>query len=75
MDMFWCITLSFLVIRWFIKREERLHPKKVKQVKEEPINPIEKELADRRQAEYDELKKKGYDDELIAVILPTISNN
>lgn len=35
---------------------------------------IQKELEKRRKAETEKLKKEGYSDELIAVILPTINN-
>lgn len=80
-NAFWCIVLSTLVLWWFIKdqkrRRESAVPKTSHYVPEAPpVNETEEERLRREQRERDirDLRKQGYTDELIAVILPTINN-
>lgn len=85
MDAFWGITISLLLIRAAWKSNWlRRKPRRV----ELPPTPIDasaldkefkseaqkKEVEKRREKEIEELKKQGYTDELIAVIIPTINN-
>lgn len=70
-NVFWCITLSTIVLVLFYKHLRNKAAREKAWSKPEEKRSY---TADQRQAEYDELKKKGYDDELIAVILPTINN-
>lgn len=89
MDAFWCILLSFFVIRYAIKeavankveKEEAVERyreetgdsfKAIDEVTKEEIYQRDKEK--QKQRDIDELRKQGYDDELIAVILPTLNN-
>ncbi len=81
-DVFFCITLSVLVVRYWWKHQhfefggekpkrsifDNLSGQKrvPKQVKTEEEKQHEKDIAD--------LRRQGYTDELIAVILPTINN-
>lgn len=88
MDAFWCIVLSFFTLRWFIKseREKRgLRRPRNPIASDEPVIHTEfdeelqairkrREADDQRERDIMELKKQGYTDELIAVILPTINN-
>jgi len=78
MDAFWGITLSVLVIRFWWKREN-------KKARERRENRQKQELAikdpqgskpmpTQKEKDAEELRKQGYTDELIAVILPTINN-
>lgn len=85
MDVFWCITLSVLVVRYWWKHQhfkpketppkpglfdnlsgQKTIPNRPKKEKTEEEKRQEKDIAD--------LKRQGYDDELIAVIIPTINN-
>lgn len=80
MVAFWCITLSILAVTCYIKNQRGKYSPRDKVQEDfgflEPIKKRKdvKDKAQQRQEEYDELKRKGYDDELIAVILPTINN-
>lgn len=79
MDAFLGITLSFLVIRWYWKRvtAKRSHKKAYISDMPVPNNPVTKAYVDenpQRQKEIADLKRQGYTDELIAVIIPTINN-
>lgn len=86
MDAFWCILLSTIVLRWWWKRNK---PLKQRIVKEQPgldmeaaremqqennLNNEQKEKDRQRERDIAELRKQGYTDELIAVIMPTINN-
>lgn len=81
MDAFFCITLSILVIRWWLKAhrevKERIikHTPKQQEVLEPFVFPdkLKMEVERRKAQDIAELKKQGYTDELIAVILPTIN--
>lgn len=65
MNAFWCIVLSILVIRHHLKHR---NPKPKKQDKIAQSDPqTQRDIAD--------LKRQGYSDELIAVILPTLMND
>lgn len=90
MDAFWCITLSILLIRWVWKRNrKRRFEDEQTEIPEQDFGPIitkeliEADNAERaRQKEQKQrdkdiaaLKKQGYTDEIIAVILPTINND
>ncbi len=85
MDAFWCITLSILVIRWYWnnhRREPRQESEPIPEtvITKELINAdkSEKEKMEaekQRQKDIADLKKQGYTDEIIAVILPTINSN
>jgi len=59
MDAFWCITLSILVIRSWLKRQSKRaeEEREDQQIQESKLTPKLKDT-----------------DELIAVILPTINN-
>lgn len=80
MNAFFGITLSLIVLRIWWKHRP-LDGEKKKQNKPSsggviPVNYIEKEgtKAEReRQKEAEDLRKQGYTDEVIAVILPTIN--
>lgn len=75
-DAFFCIVLSAIVIRWWwkhgdhAKRKERQRLEKLS----EQMSPAERSRFLQRQHEEEELRKQGYSDELIAIILPTIDN-
>lgn len=65
MNAFWCIVLSIVVIRHHLKHR---NPKIKKQDKLAMQDPqVQLDIAD--------LKRQGYTDELIAVILPTLMND
>ena len=82
-DIF-CIVLSVVIIRLWWKSNapkelstqlKRLIPKKkIKDPTIEIKEPPRKEVNTKRQKEVAELKKQGYTDELIAVILPIIND-
>lgn len=103
MELFWCIVLSTIVLRWWWKRNKPdlwEDDKKKEEIKEAPslnmeaAKEMQKEAKDKailaeaqaklereqreKQRQYDrdvaQLKKQGYTDELIAVIMPTINN-
>lgn len=77
MDPFWGITLSLIAIRWFWKSENRKYKdRKADEKRQERIvvKPVKTEEEKQREKEVQELRKQGYTDELIAVILPTINN-
>ena len=77
MDAFWCITLSILVLRWWWKRKSRgIVRNPLPDVDMPKITKEQRELREKNQREKDieYLKKQGYSDELIAVIIPTINN-
>jgi hypothetical protein len=80
MDAFWCITLSIFVGRWWWKHQ---FPKQPNRPKFTPVSnaialnrAIEKKSELQLQHERDiaDLKRQGYTDEVIAVIMPTIQN-
>ena len=73
-DAFWCITLGFWAIRsWWKHRPSKMvedePPAKNETTKEEKV---QKEVEDRRKQEIDELRKQGYSDKVIAIILPQL---
>ena len=95
MEAFWCITLSIIAIRAYLKhsRDSTLGQESEPVSEPPPVvyrdtfatydkedksnRQAEKarlEIERQREKEIVELKKKGYSDELIAVILPTINN-
>lgn len=87
MDAFWGITLSLLVLRAAFKSKwlRREHKTRIvaKDNRFEQLNalanaqpvPVKKSSEERRrEQEVEELRKQGYTDELIAVIIPTINN-
>lgn len=98
MDAFWCILLSFLVIRAFIrseraKREERAEmiaayqrkeeakrkkERKVKITRKKPElaeeEKLQAEIEKQKQRDIEDLRKQGYSEDIIAMILPTINN-
>lgn len=87
MEAFWCITLSILVIRWYLKSSADSEPRepKYKKIKaeypvaepvvEDPeVEKARKAAEAQRERDIADLKKQGYTDELIAVIIPTINN-
>lgn len=73
MDAFWGITLSMLAISWFLKRENT-KPEYRKAPVDKSADKARKEIERQRNREIEELRRKGYDEELIAVIIPTIHN-
>lgn len=73
MDAFWGITLSVLAISWFLKRE-KIKSEDRKPPVDKSADKARKEIERQRNREIEELRRKGYDEELIAVILPTIHN-
>lgn len=68
-DAFWCVTLSIIVIRlwWRHGRTDYTRTRTEKQTKL---------TAEQRQLQKDEaqLRRQGYDDELISTILPVIND-
>lgn len=87
MEAFWGITLSILLLRAAFKgewlRRESTTRIVAKDDRFERLNdlanakpvPVTKSAEERRrEKEVEELRKQGYDDELIAVIIPTINN-
>jgi hypothetical protein len=75
MDMFFCITLSVLALSWWWKRHTPMSGQRPsKKETHEGGLTVEEEVKRRREKDIAELKKQGYTDELIAVILPTINN-
>lgn len=88
MDAFWGVTLSVIAISMFWKSQRKRsegiqYDKEQQQLRAQrereqiakgipPPMPTEEEI--QRQKDIAELKKRGYDDELIAVVLPTINN-
>ncbi len=74
MDAFWCITLSIVVIRMWWKHQpgQPWFPRKKKIA---PVNfPPSKTPAElQRERDAEDLRKQGYTDDVIAIILPTIS--
>jgi len=79
-DMFFCIILSIIVLSKWCKHQSRkfetnnIIPKNIR-TQIEPSVWDAKNAADRqREKDISELKKQGYTDELITVILPTIKN-
>lgn len=101
MELFWCIVLSTIVLRYWWKRNKPdLWEDDKEKIKEAPslnleaAKEMQKEAKDKavlaeaqaklekeqkqKQLQYDrdvaQLRKQGYTDELIAVIMPTINN-
>lgn len=79
MDAFLGITLSFLVIRWYWKRVTAKRSGRVKLAPPIPAEHAttkayvdEKEI--QRQKDIEDLKKQGYTDDIITMIIPTINN-
>lgn len=78
MDAFWCITLTIVVLRFWWKHQfpkQKATPKFTPVSNAIKLNEIDRErLALERQHQQDiaDLKRQGYTDEVIAVILPTI---
>ena len=75
MDAFFCITLSILLLRWWWKNQDHT-PKPPKIPDFPPSDTIEPltEADKQRNRDIAELKKQGYTDDLIAVILPQLNN-
>ena len=78
MDAFWCILLSILVLSAFIKGQVRRKEEKASKI--ERAQSAErvysrKTVKTQEDKDIEELRKQGYTDELIAVILPTINND
>lgn len=89
-DAFWCITLGMIVLRLWWKSGFRNRRKNIEEdLKSEPV-PIPEQVIEingdlkeqqaqkkadkQREKDIADLKRQGYTDELIAVILPTINN-
>lgn len=89
MDAFWCITLIFIMLRFMWVRRPRpvvATPAPVIPIgmseaeldaldEAEASNKIAKDKEARKQKDIADLKKQGYTDELITVILPTLHND
>lgn len=84
MEVFFCVVLSLLAIRAAVKSEWLYRPLRTPKPAE-PLQPIQlTPLTDEqkaklraeqeRQKDVEALRKQGYNDELIAVILPVVSN-
>lgn len=89
MEAFWAITIIIVVVRLYWKhstdtlpREEKVEPPVTQaptRVQDDVIADTKaeharKEIERQKEKEIAELKKQGYTDELIAIILPTINN-
>lgn len=81
MEAFWCITIGYILIKR--KWNKYMEKKKIEDEIRERFKPApppdpEKIREFDRKREIDsqiaDLKKQGYTDELIAVIIPTINN-
>lgn len=83
MEAFWCITLGLIVMRMAMKSHMFRPRLKVTPLEHQVrLNPAEDqpsaedaEKEARKQKDIAELKKQGYTDELIAVIIPTLHND
>ncbi len=84
MDAFWCITLSTILLRrWYkrnFKKEEIAIPPETigsfsPKYGDAEAEKARKEIAKQRKREEAYLRKQGFDDTLIAAILPTINND
>lgn len=89
MDAFWCITLIFIILRVMWVRRPRPVPQPATPAayagmteaeldaldEAEATGKVEKEKEARKQKDIADLKKQGYTDELITVILPTLHND
>lgn len=85
MEAFWCIVLSFFTLKSFLKRERRKAKERkainsgvsaeyVDELSE--VEELDRKAQDNRQREKEaeELRKQGYTEDIIAIILPTINN-
>lgn len=76
MDAFWCITLSILILRFWWKHQA--FKKTVKSPA--PIPTLSKESGEdreqrlQRERDIADLKRQGYTDEVIAIILPQLEH-
>ena len=73
LDPLFCIVGSYAVIKFAWRSFRKRRPKRLVQ-SEVPNIVINKKGDDTQQKDIKELKRQGYTDELIAVILPTINN-
>lgn len=77
MDAFWCITLSVVLIRMWWKHQAGKplinirHNKKVVTVS---FPPSKTPAQLQRERDAEDLRKQGYSDEIIATILPVVTN-
>lgn len=100
MEAFFCIVLSYFVLRAFIKSErnkkldrlerqekikeyqrkerEKLRKNKPKvRIEKAPLTAeeiAEAEIEKQKQRDIEELRKQGYTDDIITMIIPTINN-
>lgn len=87
MDPFWCITLSVWAVSKFWKHERQkkkdrdIFRERQARLNKVPMTEAEKEVikkqkAIQKQKEKDiaDLRRQGFDEELIATIIPTINN-
>ena len=82
MDAFWGITLSIAVImrrvkkiREEVQRRKRLFPQEVELTPEEiAAEKARKEIEYQKDRTVADLKRQGYTDELIAIIIPQLYN-
>lgn len=90
MDAFFCIVLSYLVLRYCwrsdtfgvrgrFKKPNISNPEPVKSLDEyiaqEKIDKVKMEAERQKEKDIAELRNQGYTDELIATIIPIINNN
>lgn len=82
MEAFWTITI-IMVTLWFkwrsystrIRQEQELEEAERERALQKATEKTKQEVDKQLEADIKELKKQGYTDELIAVILPTINND
>ena len=80
MNAFWFFTLTFLLLRFIWKRksqEQQIAKDERPRVNNITVSEEEKQrrkVDKQKEKDIADLKKQGYSDELIAVILPTIWN-
>ena len=81
MNAFWFFTLTFLLLRFIWKRksqEQQIAKDERPRVNNITVSEEEKQrrkVDKQKEKDIADLKKQGYSDELIAVILPTIWND
>lgn len=80
---FFCITISIFVlskwwkhqrVKWYRRNEFKVIPNNIRTQIKPDVKDLEKEVDNQKKKDIEALKKQGYTDELIAIILPTINN-
>lgn len=79
MDAFWCILLSTIVLRWAWKSNvfniaRKRQPDKIPPIEFSQTDQNKKPIDKETERDIAELRKRGFTDDLIAMIIPTINN-